>query len=125
GVPAGVWALLLSYDGMTPPEPAGYAVLADWVSAGHALLCFRRGNDPYALVPAWWNGNVGDTGPWADLFRRLGLAANPAPGLYRVGSGVVLIELEGPIALARRKGGAAIVQRMLRAACEAMGPAAP
>ncbi len=106
GVPDGAWALLLSYDGMTPPGSAVHGALAAWVMAGHALLCFGSGDDAYATVPSWWNQHAGGYGPWADLFECLELPADPVPGMHRVGAGIVLVEPEGPIALARRPGGA-------------------
>lgn len=125
GIPEDLWALLLSYDGMAPPNPAAHAVLADWIRTGHALLCFGRGVDAYATAPAWWNGESGGLGPWADLFRRLGLDEAPTAGIHRVGAGLVLVEADGPIALAQRPDGASLVRERLRDAAAQLGPSAP
>jgi len=125
GVPAGIRALLLSYDGMTPPDAAAHERLAAWVRAGNALLCFGRGDDPYAVLPGWWNEQAGGRGPWPDLYRRLGLGDAPMPGIHRVGAGIVLVEPEGPITLAQHPDGADLVREGLRAALGSLGPSAP
>lgn len=142
GVPPDVRALLLSYDGMTPPDAASHQALAQWVRAGGALLCFGAGDGPYETLPDWWNDDErGDDpwhrllqrpgrerdrrGPWPDLFARLDAGAAPAAGLHRVGRGVVLVEPRGPIALAADAGGAATVRARLRDALRALGPGAP
>ncbi len=88
-----------SYDGMTPPDSAVHGALAAWVMAGHALLCFGRGDDAYATVPSWWNGNVGGVGPWADLFECLEMASDPAPGDASGGSGARAGRTGGPDSL--------------------------
>ncbi|MGH2409183.1 MAG: hypothetical protein ACRDGS_02325, partial [Chloroflexota bacterium] len=125
GVPAGIRVLLLSYDGMVPPDAAAHERLAEWVKGGNALLCFGRGDDPYAVLPAWWNEQAGGRGPWPDLYRRLGLGDVPAPGIHKVGAGIVSVEPEGPITLALRPEGADLVRERLRAALDALGPSAP
>ncbi|HVA88470.1 MAG TPA: hypothetical protein VNL71_01375, partial [Chloroflexota bacterium] len=125
GVPEGIQALLLSYDGMTPPDAAAHERLTEWVRAGNALICFGTGDDPYATLPAWWNEQVAGRGPWPDLYRRLGLDDAPTPGIHKVGAGVVLVEPEGPITLAQRSDGADLVRARLRVALEALGLAAP
>jgi hypothetical protein len=125
GAPEGIRALLLSYDGMTPPDVVAHERLTEWVRAGNALLYFGRGDDPYAVLPGWWNEQASGRGPWPDLYRRLGLDDSPTPGIHQVGAGIVLIEPEGPIALAQRPDGADLVRERLRVALEALGPAAP
>jgi hypothetical protein len=142
GVPADVRVLLLSYDGMTPPDAAAHQALAQWVRDGGALLCFGSGQGPYETLPDWWNdAGSGDDpwhrllgrfgtgesrrGPWPDLFGRLGLGDAPATGFHRVGQGVVLIEPSDPRAIANAGAGAGAVRARLREALAMLGPGAP
>jgi hypothetical protein len=123
GVPPNLRVLLLSYDGMTPPNAAAHERLAAWVHAGHALLLFGEANGPYETLPGWWNEPDQHYGPWPHLHRLLGIGGET--GTYRVGSGVVIAVREGPIALARQAAGATLVRSLIRVAVEALGPSAP
>lgn len=113
-------ALLLSYDGMTPPEPGTHAALVSWVRAGGALLAFGGGDGPYETLPGWWNEGQGGHGPWADLFAQFGLDPVPAPGIHPIGEGLLLVEPAGPIALARAPDGAERVRGRVREALDAL-----
>ncbi len=123
GVPEDVRVLLLSYDGMTPPSAAAHEGLAAWVRAGNALVLFGSADGPYERVPAWWNDGVGGRGPLPHLAGLLGVTLQP--GMHRAGKGVVCIELEGPVSLARRPEGAGIVRTLLRRTLDALGADAP
>jgi hypothetical protein len=125
GVPTGMRLLLLSYDGMTPPDAASHNAIATWVRSGNALLLFGTGDDPYATLPGWWNNQHGGTGPLADLYQRLGLPPTPAMGLNSAGAGVVLIEPRGPIALAQDPTGSTLVRAHIRDALAGLGAGAP
>jgi hypothetical protein len=123
GVPDDLRVLLLSYDGMTPPSAEAHEQLAEWVRAGNALIFFGSADGPYERLPAWWNEGAGERGPWPHLAAALGIPLQP--GLHRAGNGVVCVEPEGPIELARRADGAGIVRERLRRALTALPGTAP
>jgi hypothetical protein len=52
GVPAHIRVLLLSYDGMTPPNATAHERLAAWVRGGNALMLFGAANGPYETLLA-------------------------------------------------------------------------
>jgi hypothetical protein len=123
GIPVDIRVLLLSYDGMTPPSAEAHEAIAGWTRAGNALLLFGAANGPYETAPGWWNQGESTIGPWPHLHALLGITGDP--GLWRSGTGVVLVEPEGPIALARAAGGANLVRARLRQAMAALGETAP
>jgi hypothetical protein len=109
-------AILLSYDGLTPPSAAAHNALARWVHAGGALLCFGEATGTYETLPGWWNQSRPGTSPLPDLFTRLGLGPNPSPGIHRSGDGVVLVEPRGPAEIAMSDDGGALIRKAVQVA---------
>ncbi len=69
--------LLLTYEGMKPPDPAVHRAIAARVRSGAALvLCL--GDDPFRSVASWWR-EEGFAAPEDHLLRELGLPAAGAP----------------------------------------------
>jgi hypothetical protein len=123
GVPREVRVLLLSYDGMTPPDARAHERLAAWVRDGNGLIMFGAANGPYETLPAWWNTPSDRRGPWPHLHALLGISAEP--GIHAVGRGVASVIPDGPIALARAPEGANRVRAGLREVLVALRHDAP
>jgi len=93
--------LLLTYQGMKPPNPEVHAALAAWVRAGGVLVVWDDDSDPYNRAREWWNTNgLHYATPRTHLFEQLGLAAEAKPGLHRVGKGTLYFRAENPDLLA-------------------------
>ena len=116
-------ALVLTYEGQTPPSVTFHHALAAWVRDGGALTVVDDDQSPYLKVREWWNNgsNHYDT-PRAELFAELGLPVN-AVGLQHVGNGVVVRAVSSPAALAARPDGAETVRKALQSALQATGTA--
>ena len=80
----------MSYEHMKPLRPEYHDTLAGWVRGGGILVYLGDDADAFHGVREWWNdGKGGGTGPRADLFRRLGMQPDAAPGIHAVGKGWV------------------------------------
>jgi hypothetical protein len=116
--------LLLTYEGMKPMGPEAHLALAGWINQGGALVFVDDDADPYNTVRAWWNDRARGMAyhaPREHLFAQLGLAADVAPGRYRVGKGLVRFDRLSPAALTYQAGGSGVVRALVRSACEAIG----
>jgi hypothetical protein len=111
--------LLLTYEGMKPPNGQAHDALAAWVRAGHTLILFGAG-DAYNEVREWWNSAGMDyASPCMHLTEACGLGSTPASGVHVCGNGFVVIEPASPAALAHLPDGADVIcalvqQAMLR-----------
>ncbi len=118
----GVGALLASYESMKPLRPEYNQALADWVKEGGILVYFGDDSDEFLKLREWWNtGPSPSSSPRADLFRRLGLKDDAAPGLHPAGKGLVSWSKSRPQELAASPDGATTVTQLLRAAMESGG----
>jgi hypothetical protein len=114
-------ALLLTYEGQTPPSVNLHHALAAWVRDGGALTVVDDDQSPYLKVREWWNnGSNHYATPREELFAELGLPAN-AIGLQHVGKGVVVCASFSPAALAAKPDGAETVRKAIQSALEAAG----
>lgn len=113
----GLDLLLLTYEGMKPPQAQAHEVLATWVrDRGGALLFVDDGRDPYHEVRSWWNESSSVYAhPGQHLLERLGVERDAAPGVYLCGNGVVQYASASPAALAYRQDGAEQVRAWARA----------
>src|SRR5690606_1022094 len=111
-------ALLLSYEGQKPLDPAYHTVLRDWVAGGGRLLYVGDGGDPYHHVAEWWNEQGATERTARDaLLETLGVSAgNSQP--QRVGEGLVVVVDRSPSALTRDKRGDDRLLRELAALLE-------
>ncbi len=90
--------LVLSYEYMKPEAPDVNNALAVWVKNGGALMYIGDGSDPYHGVDGWWNrpslspgGKGGYHNPAEHLFELLELSAAPQDGIFKAGSGRVMV----------------------------------
>ena len=85
----GVEALMMSYEHMKPMRPEYHDVLAKWVRAGGVLVYLGDDTDAFHGVREWWNDaeRAAARVPRADLFRRMNLPPDAAPGIHPVGKG--------------------------------------
>ncbi len=106
--------LLMTYEGMKPMTADVHDALADWVKQGGALVFLGDDSDPFNAVRAWWNDpKAAKTykAPREHLFERLGLPADAAAGLHKVGKGFVVYDTAGPASLTYRTDGAEFSSR--------------
>jgi hypothetical protein len=116
--------LLMTYEGMKPMAPDVHDALADWVKQGGSLVFLGDDSDPFNAVRAWWNDPKAARtykAPRAHLFERLGLPADVAPGLHKVGKGSVVYDTAGPASLTYRTDGADFLLALVKRACESVG----
>lgn len=117
----GMRVLMLTYEGMKPPNSEVHAKLVGWVRQGNALVLFGIG-DSYDHVREWWNADgASDATPQMHLTYALGIGQAPAEGQYKCGKGVVIIEPASPSVLAHQTNGADIVVSHVQAALEWLG----
>ncbi len=116
--------LLMTYEGMKPMTAEVHDALADWVKQGGALVFLGDDSDPFNAVRAWWNDpRAAKTykAPREHLFERLGLPADAAPGLHKVGKGSVVYDTAGPASLTYRTDGAELLLALVKRACGSAG----
>ncbi|HTL17259.1 MAG TPA: hypothetical protein VL793_08480 [Patescibacteria group bacterium] len=101
-------ALLLTYHGMKPLNPAVHRPLADWTKAGGILIVVDDDSDPFNRVTEWWNSDGRSfSTPRLHLFKELGLADDSFPStspLVKVGKGSVLWLRQNPVAITAASG---------------------
>ncbi|MCF7669111.1 MAG: hypothetical protein K9N48_04975 [Verrucomicrobia bacterium] len=98
--------IVMTYNGMKPLTPEVHRPLADWVRSGGVLVFWDDDSDPYNRVREWWNrGEYDYTTPRQHLFKQLGVAQDPEPGLHRIGQGALAYYAQDPAELAREEDG--------------------
>ncbi len=121
-IPDDLRVLLLTYDGQKPPAPAVHEKLAAWVRAGGVLIFFSDGRDPFARVREWWNdGGANNALPRDDLFRKLGIGAQPAVGWHGIGKGWFYYEPYSPAKFVAKGGDRELISIVRQASAKTGG----
>jgi len=105
-------ALLLSYEGQKPLQPAYHDYLKSWLEGGGTLLYVGDGSDPYHGVKEWWNDHGKRDRTARDaLLETLGVEGSARP--QAIGKGRFLLMDLLPSKIARhRDGGARLLRRL-------------
>ncbi len=112
--------LLMTYEGVKPPNAEDSVAVANWVKGGGVLVFVDDDQDPFNAVRAWWNtAPLGFATPRAALFAHLGIATDAVPGTHPVGKGALLYHVASPAALSYRRTGADVVRNLVQSACQA------
>jgi len=99
--------LLMSYEGQKPLSLEVHKPIADWVRNGGTLVFVDADKDPYLKVREWWNTKgMNFATPREHLFQELGLPADPAQEVSKVGKGRVVFIKRSPTELSRDPKGA-------------------
>jgi hypothetical protein len=89
--------LVMGYANMKPLSESYHAAISDWVKKGGVLLYYGRDDDPFQSVREWWNTKgLKFKAPSEDLFKKLGISAEPGRGFNKSGKGWVCIVREDP-----------------------------